>query len=466
MKPSAFVQDFRSVVKLVAVMAILIVLYMVASRLDVQWDMTVENIYSLSEKSLETADGIKTPVTLYLFHTTQAGQSRFDTVRLRNLLRRYASVGENITFREVDHTRNPGLARKHGIRQNNVVLIKTEGQTTKLSQYDLMKFGGPRGRRRQFQGESALTTALIKVTRATDRVVHFTTGFGEYTSESAKSRSVSEWAQSLREQGYETKSFNPFTDTLPDSRDMIVILDPKKKYPPDVVKQFRQWNRKGGNLLVASSPASGRTLNPILQGTAISFRSLRIIDPNRRVQSLQSLVNPYIFAPELGSHPSLSNLKEQGFAVQNGLSTAIAVSDTKQVDRLLMTSSAAYGKPLDVEGNNSTEFNASTDVNGPFTVGTFVNSEDRGKLFAFGTASLFGNRMLGRTPGNKTFSVNLVNWTFDRDVSLEIPATPANYNQVTVTAVQSYVIQTVALLIIPVGIVTWGGLVWWNRRNR
>jgi ABC-type uncharacterized transport system involved in gliding motility auxiliary subunit len=449
----------------VALLAILIIVNMGAARLDVQWDMTEANIYSLSEKSLETVRNIDKPVTIYFFHSQRAGGSTFNPTRLRTLLRQYASSSSEITFREVDHIRRPGFARKHGIgRRNNVVLIEADGQTTKLGRYDLMEFGGPRGRQRKFRGESAITTALINLTRSTDKVIYFATGFGEYTTDRSRNRSVSRWAETLRQQGYETELFNPLADNLPDTRDMIVILDPKKGYSDGVIEQFRRWNRQGGSLLVAGSPRSAESINPILEGVGLTLRSFRIVDPNRRVSGLQSLVNPYIFAPKLGNHPSLSSLKEQGYAVQMGLSTPVSINDTSTVDRLLLTSPAAYGKSL--TGGTETEYNPASDVTGPFTVAAFSGGDKRGKLFVFGSATLFGNRMFARIPGNKTFAVNLVNWNFDREVSLGIQATPSNYNRVTVTAAQSYFIKIIALLIIPVGILLWGGWVWWNRKNR
>lgn len=459
------VQNLRSFLKFFALLAILLVVNLFVARLNVHWDMTEANIYSLSDRSLETARNVQKSLTLYFFHTPEAGSGQVDTERIRTLIRQYARTNEAITFKEVDHTRNPELARKHNVRQNNVILIKTGNRTSKLSQYDLMEFAGPRGRNRKFRGESALTTALVKMTRATDRKIYFTSGFGEYTHQSAQSRSVSRWAQSLRDEGYSLKALNLLTDDMPDTRDMIVVLDPNKDYSSGVISRLRNWSQKGGNLLVAASPESAESVNAVLKGYGLAIQSNQIVDPSRRVQSLQSLVNPFVFAPKLQSHPALSSLRDQGLAVQMGRSAALTVSsDTPET--LLETSSEAFAKPLE-PGEISTSFNPQTDEKGPFTVGA-VNSfgKDKGKLFVFGSASLFANSLLSQTPGNKTFAVNLANWTFDREVSLGIRATPSDYNQVTVTAGQSYVLQLISLVIIPLGIICWGGWVWWNRKNR
>ncbi len=453
-------QNLRTVLKFAAVVVILVVL-----NGGVQWDMTEADLYSITDRSRQIARNVENSTTFYLFHTPQAGQSQINTERVRTLLQQYERLGTNITFKEIDHTRNPGLAREHNVRQNNVVLIQSGDQSKKLGPFDLLEFGGPRRRQRQFSGESAITTALLKMTQATDRAVHFLSGHGEYTTDRARQRTVSNWVSALEEEGYTTESLNPLTDDMPDTRDMVVALDPTKKYSSGVIDRVRNWRNQGGNLLVAGGPESAESVTGLLGGVGVQVRSRQVIDPQRRVQTLQSLVSPFVFAPKLESHPSLSSLKDQGLAVQIGRSAPLDLRSDTAIEKLLTTSSEAMSKPLTGE-EISTEFDPKTDERGPFTVGALV-SRGNGHVFAFGNTSIFGNAYLGRTPGNESFAVNLINWTFDRDVSLGIQSTPADYNLVkNITAGQSFFIQIIALFGIPLLVLLWGGWVWWNRKNR
>lgn len=459
------VQNARTLLKFVAVVAILVVVNVFAARLDVQWDMTEADLYSITERSRRIVRNVEEPLTLRLFHTPRTGRSGFDVDRLRTLLRQYARAGEAVSFEEVDQTLNPGLAREHGVSQNNVVLLQSGNRTTKLGPTDLLKFTGPRRRQRQFRGESAITTALLKMTRATDRTVHFARGHGEHSTESTRGRSVSQWSSALGEEGYATESFNPLTSDAPDTRDMIVLLNPTKSYSDGVVDRLREWNRKGGNLLVAVGPATVQSLNGLFEGTGMVFERRQIIDTERRVRSLQSLVNPFVFAPELAAHPVLGGLREQGYAVRMGRSAPVSLeSDT--AEELLGTSNEAISKPLTGE-KVSTSYNLGTDERGSFTVGALREGDGRrGHLLAFGSPTLFEDAYFGQSPGNESLALNLVNWAFDRNVSLGIQPTPADYNRVTVTAGQSLALQVIALFVIPLGIVLWGGWVWWNRKNR
>ncbi|MFB6345123.1 MAG: DUF4350 domain-containing protein [bacterium] len=460
------VQNLRNVIKLVAVVAILVGVYLFGTELGLQRDMTEANIYSLTERSKSIASSIERSTTLYFFHTPQQGKSRIDPERVRTLLKQYARTNEKITFKEVDHTQRPNLARQHKIQSNNTVLIKSGQKTRKIGQYDMVKFSGRRRRSRKFKGESAMSTALLKMTRVVNRTIYLATGHGEYTRQSAREGSISRWVKGLQDEGYSVKDFNPFTDNFPDTRDMIVLVGASKAYSGKTAGRLAKWNKKGGNLLIAAGPRVAPSLNPLTEPVGLTFSSRYIIDPDRRVQTLQSLVNPFVFAPVIESHPAVKAVKEQGLGVQMGRATSLSLSgDTAQA--ILKTSGQAYGKPAGSSDKKiSAEFNPRSDVRGPFTVGALASAPHRGRLLAFGSPTLFGNSYLGRAPGNEDFAINLINWVFDRDVSLGIRSTPSDYNRVTVPANQAYFLQVISLGLIPFGIIIWGGLVWWNRKNR
>lgn len=462
----SLLQNLRNVIKFLAVVAILVAIYLFGAELGLQRDMTEANIYSLTERSRSIARSITEPTTLYFFHTPQQGSGTLDPERVRTLLKQYARTNDKITFKEIDHTRRPNLARKHSIRSNNTILIKTGNKTRKLSRYDLLKISGRRRRSRKFKGEAAISTALLKMTHTTDRKVYFTSGHGEYSRTPTRGMSVSRWVSGLKEEGYTVEEFNPLTDALPDTRDLIVIAGPSREFSDRILTGLADWNARGGNLLIAAGGNVGPSMNTLTDTLGIRFNARYIIDPARRVQTLQSLVNPFVFTPKIMSHPAVRAVKEQGLGLQMGRATSLSlVSDTPQA--LLRTSGEAYGKPAGTSGEKiSTTFNPESDVRGPFTVGAVSTKPSRGKVLVFGSATLFENSYLRSAPGNEDLAVNLVNWVFDRSVSIGIRATPSDYNRVTVPASQAYVLELIALGVIPLGIILWGGWVWWNRKNR
>ncbi len=455
-----FTQHLRLLVKLVAVGAILSIIVLFGHQLDYRWDMTADQIYSLSGQSIEVLDSLERSVTIYFFHTDQA-RSATEPERLRRLARRYAGQSAKVKFVEIDPNRRPKLTNKFKVSQNNSLVVKVGKKHQKLASYDLYNFKSRRSK--QFRGEAALTEALLKLTAATDKTIFFARGFGEYSPTSRRKRSLSSWAAGLREEGFSVKTKNILAADLPDTSNLLAVIAPRRSYSEKILTRLKKWSRRGGKILFALGPTIGAEFNPFFKLLGIKYIPENIIDPARR--SVQSLMNPFVFMPKLGSHPAVKKLRDRNLAVQVGRSGRLKVSaDT--VQNVLKTSGRAYAKPMPPAGQKlRVEFNPDKDSRGPFSIAATADL-GRGKVFVATTARLFGNSLYNSSPGNKNFALNLVNWLLDREVSLSIRPTPLNYNRVQVTAYQAYVIQIIALLGVPGLIIIWGGFVWWKRKNR
>lgn len=466
---SPLIQNLRTAVKLLAVVAILVVVNMAVDRYDRRWDLTEARLYTLSPRTQETLDGLSRDVTLFFFHTDQLQSGPADASMIRRLLRRYGDQSPRLDFREVDPTRNPNLAREYGIRENNAIVVSVGEKSSTINSFDLYEFQGRgRGRgpgrgQRQFRGESAITSALIKLTRGTDRTVYFSTGHGEYDRGPGRGRTASEWVGALEEDGYTVASVNPLVDELPDTGDLIVVLDPREGYSEDAAERLRGWYRRGGNLLVAGSPSAAEGVTALLKGTGLGLASRQILaSRDRRPQ-----MRPLLFTPKLEGHPAVRPLRDQGLTVLLGRAAPLETrGDTPR--KILTTGPNACSKPLlgPEEDFQLTCSPVTGDEEGDFTVAASVPSEAGGRLVAVGSALTFGDRLLARAPGNRNLALNLVNWMLERQVSLEIAPVPLDYNRVQVSASQATTLQVVALILVPLGILVWGGTVWWTRRNR
>lgn len=463
---SPLIQNLRTAVKLFALIVILGVVNLAADRYDRRWDLTEASLYTLSPRTVETLGTLDRDGTLFFFHTDQLQSGPADASMIRRLLRRYADRSSRLTFREVDPTRSPNLAREYDIRENNAIVVRVGERSSTVDSFDLYEFQRPRrgpGRgERRFRGESAVTSALIKLTESTDRVVYFSTGSGEYERRPGRGRTASEWVSGLEGDGYSVDSLNPLVGSLPDTKDLVVVLDPREGFPVDAARRLRGWYRRGGNLLVVSSPSAAEGLNPLLAGTSMRFAARQIVASRDRRHPMR----PLLFRPALEGHAAVRPLRDQGLTVLLGRSTYLETEgDTFR--RILTTGSNACAKPLMGPGDEfQLTCNPPADVEGDFTVAAATSNDAGGRLVALGSALTVGDSLLGQAPGNRQLALNLVNWMLERQVSLQIASVPLDYNRVQVTASQATVLQVVSLILLPLGILVWGGTVWWKRRNR
>lgn len=456
------VQNTRLAVRIVSVVALLVVANVVVAQWDVKWDMTKSGLYSLSSQSESVASNVDRDVELIFFHTDRgSNRTPVNPLWVRILLKQYAGLSDRISSREVNPNVSPSETEQYGVRQNNAVVVKVGKKHKKLAPYDLVNFS--RRGQNTFKGESAVTNAIKSLTTVTDRTVWFLTGHGEITVDGQQERSASSLRRAVENEGFSVDTLNPINDEFPPSDDLVVVLDPQNSFSSAVVDRIVTWNEEGGRLLVAGNPSNQSIVNSVVDPLGVSVQQRQILGQNWQF-FYRSQGNPFLLSPTLSSHPVTDSLTEEGMSVVMGR-TAPLDADTGTYDPLLKTSAEAYAKPLDESRQNiDPRFDPNRDLRGPFNVGVASDADDRGKVVALGNTDLFTGRLLGQA-GNQNFATNLINWFFDRSVSLGIQPKPLSSNVVSVTPTQAYVIQFIALVGIPFTVLIWGGVVWWKRKN-
>jgi hypothetical protein len=462
---SVLAQRTRTVVKIVSVVAILMVVNFAVAQWDVKWDMTKSGLYSLSEQSRTIAEGVQKDVELIFFHfDSDQGRVSVDPHWVRTLLKEYASLSDSIQYREVNPNVSPSAAREYQIRRNNSVVVRVGEKHQKVGPYDLVNFsrGGPN----TFRGEVAVTNALQNLTTVTNRTVWFMTGHGEMGPEAGRGRRTTTLSRSISNGGFSVESFNPLEREFPSTEDLIVLLDPQSNLSQSVVERLVEWHENGGALLLAANPQHRSMANQVTEPLGARMTDRQILGQNWRFY-YRSRGNPFLFSPSLHSHPITSPLGEEGISVILGRSSPLDV-DTGVFSPLLETSAEAYAKPM-VEGQRRIEpaFDETEDVRGPFTVAAVNDGSDTsGKMIVMSSAQVFGDQLISRG-GNEDLALNMVNWLLERRISLGIQPKTLSGNVVkNISPTQAYVIQIMALLVIPFSVLFWGGYVWWTRKNR
>lgn len=461
---SSITQNVRLFIKILAFVAILVVVNLVVNQWDVKWDMTKSGLYSLSEQSRTIARDIDRETELIFFHSEEA-QSRLplNPLWVRTLLKQYSKESPRIAFSEINLNAQPGEAKKYQIRQNNSVVVKVGEQHETLKPLDLINM-----RRRgesTFKGERAVTNALKNLTTVTERTVWFSTGHGEVPVTGGRGRTASAFRNKVQTSGFSAKTFNPLNDDLPSTDDLIVVLDPQSAFSRAVINRFKQWNADGGHLLIAGNPDNRTAVNALTEPLGGSLERRQILGQNWQFY-YRSQGNPFLISPKFETHPVLDPLRDEGLSLLMGRSAPLSV-DTGVYDPLLKSSGEAYAKPLKQNQRRiEPRFNPDEDVRGAFTVGAVLQgAKQRGKVVLMGNADLFGDQLFEQA-GNKNFAMNLVNWFLERRISLGIEPTPLRSNVVkNISPTQAYTLQIVSLIVVPLVILIWGVVVWWTRKN-
>ncbi|MBR5871525.1 MAG: GldG family protein [Clostridia bacterium] len=154
-----------------------------------KFDTSSLKLYTLSNSTIQIVEGLNESVTMY--YIVQNGT---EDVNIEEMLNRYASYSSHVKIRKIDPTSNPGFSAKYtdDSLSNNSVIVESakrssvvmyeEIYTTQYTEEDYYNYymtGVLPSGTTYFNGEGALTTAIDYVTADDLPVLYIVTGHGE-----------------------------------------------------------------------------------------------------------------------------------------------------------------------------------------------------------------------------------------------------------------------------------------------
>ena len=174
------------------VIAFVIVINLMVGELPstvTKFDTSSLKLYTLTDSTVQIVEGLAEDVTMY--YIVQNGT---EDVNIEEILNRYSSYSSRIKVRKIDPTSNPGFSAKYTDDQlsNNSVIVESAKrssvvmyeeiytvQYTEEDYYNYYMTGVLPSGTTYFNGEGALTTAIDYVTADDLPVLYIVTGHGE-----------------------------------------------------------------------------------------------------------------------------------------------------------------------------------------------------------------------------------------------------------------------------------------------
>ncbi len=83
--------------------------------------------------------------------------------------------------------------------------------------------------------------------------------------------------QSLINLGFDSDSLNLSLSDIPPSTSVLVVADPRMKFPDTVLTKLQQYIRSGGNMLILGEPGKQHVLNPLLRETGVQLMDGQLV---------------------------------------------------------------------------------------------------------------------------------------------------------------------------------------------
>jgi len=456
-------------VSVIVVLLILIAVNYLSTRRNKRWDLSENQVNSLSEQSEKVLGGLDAPMKFILFDQNV----NFD--RHRERLSQYQYGSNQISVDYVDGDRDPARTKQYEIQSYPTLVIDYKGKTEKVTTI----------------GEREITGAVIRVVTGEQRKLYFVQGHGEKDPAGTEGPGYAGLAGLLKGDNIVVE---PVVLTqhkeVPADATVLAIVGPTADFLDTEIDMVKRYLDRGGRLLLMLDPAIGDRDQPLTRLTALAKEwgvdvgSDIVLDMSGR----SNVATLAVAAPPYPSHPVTTNFRVSTvFPLARSVSAAPQAPAGKTVERMIETAPAAWAE-TDVKAlraGSEPQLNADGgDKQGPVGLAMTVTTpapepadgnNDAAKkdaaakppqtrIAVFGDSD-FGSNAYAGTVGNADLFMNTVNWLTAQENLIAIRPREPGDSRLTITPQQMNAVWWFSVLLMPAMIVV-AGIYAWTRRRR
>ena len=433
-------------------LAAAVMLAFLSTRFAWQRDFSYAQRASLSAQTVTLLHQLDAPVTI----TSYAPRDNELRGAIADVIARYQRLKPDIALAFVDPDADPAATREAGILVNGELIIRYKGRSEQL----------------KLLTERELDNALLRLSRARERLVAFLAGDGERKPDGLANADLGNFGALLKAQGVRAIALTLDAGMhIPENVDLLAIAAPRARIAPEVTQELLNFVERGGDLLWLIEPgedvgleALAKTLSlHVLAGVAVdgSAAAFGIGDPSFVA------VSTYPQNP-ITSDFSLTTLFPQAAALA-------AVADTQWLlTPLLRTSAKSWTETgaIPKQGDTTTiSYDAAKgEIPGPLDLGFALTrlspspAKREQRVVVIGDGDFLSNSFLGNG-GNREFGQRVFDWLLQDDALIQIADKGTPDRQLNLSQAALGVIGFGFLLALPALLLLAGTLIWWRRRR-
>ena len=447
--------------------AVVVVINIVLGEMPTSWtslDVTSQKLYSLTDQTKEFVEGMKEDVTIYVI----ASESSQDET-LRQTLQRYDELSDHIDVEYVDPNVNPRFYMQYtdSISMNSLIVVSD--RRNKVIDYSSIyessfDYSTYTSTTTGYDGEGQITSALDYVLSDSMPKVYMTEGHGEYTLSSSFTN-----AMKKENVDYETINLMDY-DNIPEDAACLIINAAGSDFSADDKDKVIDYLDMGGNVVFVVGLTEGDTpnLDAITDYMGLSIAEGLVVEQDKE----NYYRNPYYLLPTQSYSTYTSGLYNQYYIFApyvQGLIIEYEEAEGITYNTFLSTSDKAFSKVGEINVQNFDKEEG--DIDGPFGVGVSavrkLDDETSATLIVYGCDQLFTDEANSMVSGaNQVLFTNTVSSFVDHEVSVSIPAKSYEISYLTVPQSKAVLVGLMTVIVVPVGCLAAGFVIWFRRRKR
>ena len=402
---------------------------LLADAADERWalklDLTGSGLTALSEESIQAVSALNEDAVIYLLFRT--GTNSEDRSTLTALADRYRALNPRINVRELDPVTQPGLVNRlkgsgQALPEGSVVVTNGDMSRVKpIPSSDLYTYTYDEAtgayQRASFDGEAALTSALLYVTLADAPRALFLTGHNELNRDLCTILIAQ-----LERENFEVRAFELGGTQGLEKGDTLLILAPSLDLTAEELAQLEAFLKGGGCILYVNDPSIDLSMIPnfnrLLSEAGLQFKSGVVVEDADAAGNY--LTGQLYLVPNVDVvHEITAPLSGTRLILPGSCALEARPTGGYSVSPIVTTSAGAFLKPADFEGA-MTEPDAE-DERGAFTLAAAAQQEGEGaRVVAVGNLYVAADSDYMYSSSNLDFAVNAVKWLSGHQTGVQI----------------------------------------------
>ncbi len=453
---------------IVAALAVTIVVNLLVGQLPSTWtslDLTSNKLYSLTDQTKEFLAGMDEDVTIYVLVSEENEDSM-----LGQTLDRYEAMSEHITVQYVDPIQNPRFYSQYtssSVSTNSLIVVSDkrskviDANDVYVTSYDYYSYSSTVT---GYDGEGQITSALDYVLSDDIPLVYMTEGHGELSLSAS-------FESSLDKENVEYSTINLMDyESVPESAACLVINAPSSDLSEDDKNKVIDYLDQGGKviLIVGYREVETPNLDAVLAYMDLSIAEGLVVEEDQS----NYYQSPFYVLPTVVASTYTSGIYGN-YYIFAPYTQGIVVPETEDdsdvsYSTILKTSSNSYSMR---NFESATEFGKQEgDAEGPFALGVeAVKTLDEGEatMVVYSCDQMFtdtASQMVGGS--NQMLFTNTVSQFVDHETSVSIPVKDYEVSTLMLSSANILVLGLITVVILPVGCLVIGFVIWFKRRKK
>ncbi len=455
----------------VIVVAIVILLNLFVTELDINIDLTTEKVYTLTEETIDFVSSIEDEIEIY-FLAKEKDQYEV----LRNVVEEYDKF-QNISVTWKDPEMYPQFASQYTdaeLEGNDVIVVNKTKDKSRfvpftdmyINDYSINYTTGGQDMTYTLDAEGQITSAIQYVTSATLTKMYVVSAHGEVPL----GEKVSELVDKANVQ---TEAFDVLSATeVPDDCDILFINGPTTDISDEELTMYKNYLDNGGKAIFSYSMSDKelKNYNSLMEYYGVEVTGSVVLESEGNF--LQNYAT-YV----VSSFASLTEEISADFSADDYIISPIAqglklmdasnIRSTLTTASIVETSEDSYGK-TDPSDNIERE---EGDIEGPFNMviqASDTYKDKTSKVVILATPYILADDWVDYYGfSNTNLFIDSIGWMSDGEsATIAIPQRSLDQVYLQVDPNEAAVWGIITIAVIPLGILAVGFLVWYFRRKR